>query len=76
MVALSLNLRDSFGIAVRGIAVEPSGSSKWTVAGEIWKGRQITTLNVRSLLHPRRIVLKVLTNLRPSAFEMPCLNLP
>jgi len=59
--------KDSFGIAVRAIAFEPSGSSKGTVASEIREGRQITTLNLRSLLHPRRIVLNVLPNLRPAA---------
>ena len=59
--------KDSFGIAVRAIAFEPSGSSKGTVASEIREGRQITTLNLRSLLHPRRIVLNVLHNLRPAA---------
>lgn len=73
---LSLNLRASFGIAVRSIAVEPSSPSKWTVAGEIRKGRQITALHVASLTHPRRIVLNALTNPSPAAFEMPCLNLP
>jgi hypothetical protein len=59
-----------------GIAFEPRGTTKWTVAGEIRKRRQITTLNVRSLLHPRRIVLNVLTDLRPAACQMPCLHLP
>jgi hypothetical protein len=65
----------SFGIRSEGIAIEPSGPSKWTVAGEIRKGRQITTLNVRSVLHPGWIVFIALTN-RPVACEMPCLNLP
>jgi hypothetical protein len=67
---------DLFGIAVRSIAFEPRRSAKRTVAGEIRKRRHITTLNVRSFLHPKRIVLKVLTNLRPAPDEMPCLNLP
>ena len=75
-VVPQFEFRDLFGLAVTGIAVEPSGPSKWAVAGEIWKGRQITTLNVRSLLHPRRTVLNVLTNLGPAAREMPCLHLP
>ena len=65
-----------FGIVARGIAVEPCGSAKWTMASEIRKGRYIATLNVSSLLHPRRIVSNALPKLRPSAFEMPCFNLP
>jgi hypothetical protein len=69
--------RDLFGIVARGIAVEPCGSAKWTMASEIRKGRYIATLNVSSLLHPRRIVSNALPKLRrPAAFEMPCFNLP
>jgi hypothetical protein len=64
-----------FGIAVRGIAFEPRSSSKWIVAREIGKRWQITTLNFRSLLHPGRTVLKLLTN-RPAACEVPRLDLP
>jgi hypothetical protein len=66
-----------FGIVARGIAVEPCGSAKWTMASEIRKGRYIATLNVSSLLHPRRIVSNALPRLRrPAAFEMPCFILP
>ena len=56
--------------------LEPSGATKWTVAGKIWNGRQITTLSFRSVLHPRRIVLNVLTNLRPATYEMSGLHVP
>lgn len=45
-------------------------------AGEIRSGRQVTALNIRSLLHPRRIVLDVLSHRRPAACELSCLGLP
>lgn len=73
---------DLFGFGFRAVVLEPcavvlepSGAAKWTVTGKVRNGWQKTTLNVRSLLHPRWIIWNVLTNLR-AAHEMPCLDLP
>ncbi len=68
---------DLVGISVSGMDLEPRGCSpEWTVAGEVWDGRQVTALNIQRLLHPTRIIIDVLSQLRPTACEMPCLGLP
>ena len=76
LVVSQFEIGDLFGIAFRAVALEPSGAAKWTMTGKIRNGWQKTTLNVRSLLHPRWVIWNVLTNLRPAAREMPCLDLP
>ena len=68
--------RDLFEVAVRSITLEPGRAPKWTVGSKIREGWQITTLNVRSLLHPKWIISLALSNLRPVAYEMPGLYLP
>src|SRR5579862_6183063 len=64
-----------FGIALNGMQLEPSGcSAEGTVTGKIRNRRQVTALNIRRFLHPMRIVLNVLSDLRPTACEVSCLG--
>jgi hypothetical protein len=66
-----------FGIAVGGMEFEPRGCSpERAVTGKIRNGRQVAASNLCTLLHPARVVLNVLSHLRPAACEVTCLVPP
>src|SRR5579863_3800119 len=58
------------------IRLKPRNSAERAVARKIGKGRQVTALHLRGLLHPERIVFVPLAHFGPMTCEMSRVGLP